>query len=108
MIHHIVQIALRQRFLMMMLVVLLIVAGSYSFVRLPVDAYPDLALSGKVRSLQAATGSRFSMLPPDNASGNFTKVVQRIPVRIDLDIPDSLRSRLVPGLSANIAIRVRN
>ena len=77
-------------------------------VRVAVDAYPGLELSGKVRSLQAATGSRFSMLPPDNASGNFTKVVQRVPVRIDLEIPDSLRSRLVPGLSANIAIRVRN
>ena len=77
-------------------------------VHVSVDAYPGLSLTGKVRSLQAATGSRFSMLPPDNASGNFTKVVQRVPVRIDLDIPDSLRSRLVPGLSTNIAIRVRN
>jgi len=77
-------------------------------VQVSVDAYPGLTLAGKVRSLQAATGSRFSMLPPDNASGNFTKVVQRVPVRIDLEIPDSLRSRLVPGLSANIAIRVRN
>ena len=71
-----------------------------------VDAYPGLALKGKVRSLQAATGSRFSLLPPDNASGNFTKVVQRVPVRIDLDLPDSLRERLVPGLSANITIHV--
>ena len=70
------------------------------------DAFPDLPLEGTVRSLQAATGSRFSLLPPDNASGNFTKVVQRVPVRIDLLIPDSLRSRLVPGLSANISIHV--
>jgi len=75
-------------------------------VEVAVDAFPGLALTGKVRSLQAATGSRFSLLPPDNASGNFTKVVQRVPVRIDLDLPDSLRGRLVPGLSANISIHV--
>lgn len=72
-----------------------------------VDAFPGVRFEGRVRSLQAATGARFSMLPPDNASGNFTKVVQRIPVRIDLVVPDSLRPRLVPGLSANIAIHVR-
>jgi len=71
-----------------------------------VDALPGRILAGRVRSLQAATGARFSLLPPDNASGNFTKVVQRVPVRIDLLVADSLRSRLVPGLSANIAIRV--
>ena len=71
-----------------------------------VDALPGQVLAGRVRSLQAATGARFSLLPPDNASGNFTKIVQRVPVRIDLLVPDSLRSRLVPGLSANIAVRV--
>lgn len=71
-----------------------------------VDAFPGRRFEGTVRSLQAATGSRFSLLPPDNASGNFTKVVQRIPVRIDLALPDSLRDRLLPGLSANVSIHV--
>ena len=72
-----------------------------------IDAFPDQVFAGKVRSLQAATGARFSMLPPDNASGNFTKVVQRVPVRIYLVVPDSLRVRLVPGLSANVSIHVK-
>ncbi len=70
-----------------------------------VDAFPERKLTGKVRSLQAATGSRFSLLPPDNASGNFTKVVQRVPVRIDLD-PSPVLSDLRPGMSVNVSIRV--
>jgi membrane fusion protein (multidrug efflux system) len=73
-----------------------------------VDAFPGRRFEGRVRSLQAATGSRFSLLPPDNASGNFTKVVQRVPVRIDLSVPDSLRTSLLPGLSANVSIHVRD
>lgn len=73
-----------------------------------IDAFPKLRFRAAVRSLQAATGSRFSLLPPDNASGNFTKVVQRVPVRLDLVVPDSLRARLLPGLSANVSIHVRD
>jgi membrane fusion protein (multidrug efflux system) len=62
-----------------------------------VDAYPGRKFSGHVESLSAGTGSRFSLLPPDNASGNFTKVVQRVPVLIRLD-PHS-GTDLRPGLS---------
>ena len=50
-----------------------------------VDAYGGREFNGKVESLAAATGSRFSLLPPDNATGNFVKVVQRVPVKIVLD-----------------------
>ena len=47
-----------------------------------VDAYPGCEAEGKIQSLSGATGARFALLPPDNATGNFTKVVQRLPVRI--------------------------
>ena len=49
-----------------------------------IDAYGGCTALGRVRSLSAATGARFALLPPDNATGNFTKVVQRVPVRIDI------------------------
>lgn len=74
-------------------------------VEVEVDALPGQKLSGKVRTVQWATGARFSLLPPDNASGNFTKVVQRIPVRIDLT-DAAVQAQLRPGMSANISIRV--
>lgn len=70
-----------------------------------IDALPGVRLRGLVRSEQYATGARFSLLPPDNASGNFTKIVQRVPVRIDL-LDTTHRARLRPGMSANIAIHV--
>ena len=69
------------------------------------DAYPDRRLRGRVRSLAPAAGSRFALLPPDNATGNFTKVVQRITARIDLDPRDSAGLNLVPGLSAKVSVR---
>lgn len=68
-----------------------------------VDAYPGRHISGKVESLSPATGARFSLLPPDNASGNFVKVVQRVPVRIALDSPPS-DIALKAGLSADVTI----
>lgn len=74
-------------------------------VEVDVDALPGRILKGKVRTVQWATGARFSLLPPDNASGNFTKVVQRIPVRIDLS-DTAVFALLRPGMSANISIRV--
>jgi membrane fusion protein, multidrug efflux system len=64
-----------------------------------VDAYKGRHFAGHVESLAPATGAKFSLLPPDNATGNFTKVVQRIPVRIRLDaVPDSAQP-LRPGMS---------
>lgn len=70
-----------------------------------VDAYPDRVLRGRVRSLAPAAGSRFALLPPDNATGNFTKVIQRITARIDLDPRDIQGLNLVPGLSATVSVR---
>ena len=74
-------------------------------VSVTVDAYPHLALTGKVDSIQSGTGSRFSVIPTENATGNFVKVVQRIPVKITLDGPAN--SLLAPGLSVEPNVRVR-
>ena len=72
-----------------------------------VDAFPNEDFKGHVESLQAGTGSRFSVLPAENATGNFVKVVQRVPVKIVFDErPDKLK-RLVPGMSAEPTVKVR-
>ena len=75
-------------------------------VEVRVDCYPNLLLKGKVESIQAGTGSRFSLLPPENATGNYVKVVQRVPVKIQLDVPEG-SPLLVPGMSVTPAVRVR-
>jgi len=67
----------------------------------------DKDFTGKVQSFAAATGSRFSLLPPENATGNYVKVVQRIPVRISLDPNQAGMERLRPGMSAEPQVRVR-
>jgi membrane fusion protein (multidrug efflux system) len=72
------------------------------FVSVRVDAYSGKKLGGHVESLAGGTGARFSLLPPDNASGNFTKVVQRVPVLIRLDAHPELELR--PGLSAHATV----
>lgn len=64
-----------------------------------VDALPGEPIHGVVDSLSPGTGAQFALLPAQNATGNFTKIVQRVPVRIRLDVPESLRSVLLPGLS---------
>jgi membrane fusion protein (multidrug efflux system) len=69
-----------------------------------VDAYPGRKFGGHVESLSPATGARFSLLPPDNATGNFTKVVQRIPVRIHVDGPIDPLHPLRPGMSVNATV----
>ena len=75
-------------------------------VDISLDAYPGHELHGKVESLAGGTGARFSLLPPDNASGNFVKVVQRIPVRIAwVDPPRDVP--LKPGLSADVTVHVK-
>jgi membrane fusion protein, multidrug efflux system len=68
-------------------------------VTIAVDMYPGLELRGRVDSVQAGTGSRFALLPPDNTSGNFVKVVQRIPVKLVLEGHRSLEQPLFPGMS---------
>ncbi len=72
---------------------------------LTVDAFPGRTFSGKVKSLAAGTGARFALLPPDNATGNFVKVVQRIPVLIELKEPGDVVFR--PGMSAVATVYVR-
>ena len=75
-------------------------------VNIELDAFPSLHLTGKVESIGAATGARFSLLPPDNATGNFVKVTQRIPVRIQLDKIKDSTYPLAPGLSANVDVEI--
>jgi len=70
-----------------------------------VDAYKGMHVRGHVESLSPATGAKFSLLPPDNATGNFTKVVQRIPVRIHLDSPMDPVHPLRPGMSVVATIK---
>jgi membrane fusion protein (multidrug efflux system) len=72
-----------------------------------VDAYPDQAITGKVESFAPASGAQFSILPPDNATGNFTKIVQRVPVRIELPADGPLASLLRPGLSVTVSVDTR-
>ena len=73
-----------------------------------VDALPGTDLHGKIISFSPGTGSQFALLPPQNATGNFTKIVQRIPVRIHIDAGDEARSVLVPGLSVTVHIDTRS
>ena len=64
-----------------------------------IDTFPGVTISGHVDSIAPASGSQFTLLPPDNATGNFTKVVQRIPVKIVLDPGNALAGKLRPGMS---------
>ena len=73
-------------------------------VQVSVDAYPGLALTGRVDSIQSGTGSRFSVIPTENATGNFVKVVQRVPVKILLD--KAQLDQLAPGMSVEPKVRV--
>jgi membrane fusion protein, multidrug efflux system len=78
-------------------------------VEIGIDAVDSHAFTGKVESIAPATGAQFALLPPDNATGNFTKVVQRSPVKIVFD-PETMRGyedRLSPGLSAVISVRIK-
>ena len=72
-----------------------------------VDAYPDHPLVGRIESFAPASGAQFSLLPPDNATGNFTKIVQRVPVRIALPAEGPLARLLRPGLSVTVSVDTR-
>ncbi len=76
-------------------------------VTLTVDAYPQLELAGHVESIQSGSGARFSLLPPENATGNFVKVVQRVPVKIALDRLPGAPFVLGPGMSVVPEVRIR-
>jgi membrane fusion protein, multidrug efflux system len=69
-----------------------------------VDAFPNVKLHGHIDSLQRGTGSRFALLPPENATGNFIKVVQRVPVKIVFDHPDEVLPYLSPGMSVETRV----
>ena len=69
-----------------------------------IDAYPNHSVTGRVDSIAPASAAEFSLLPPQNTTGNFIKVVQRIPVRILFDLPPDLQGRVVPGMSVVISI----
>jgi membrane fusion protein (multidrug efflux system) len=72
-----------------------------------VDTHPGLVLRARVDSIQSGTGSRFSLLPPENASGNFVKVVQRIPVKLVLEPGQTAQALLVPGMSVVPVIELK-
>jgi membrane fusion protein (multidrug efflux system) len=78
-------------------------AGDPAEVR--VDAFPGVTLKGKVDQVSPASGSQFALLPPDNATGNFTKIAQRVPVKIVLDAGQPTVARLRPGLSVVATVR---
>ena len=71
-----------------------------------IDVYPGRVIKGRVLEIAPASGSQFALLPPDNATGNFTKVVQRVPVKIALD-DSAFTSQLRPGISAVVTVRTK-
>lgn len=73
-----------------------------------VDALPGHTLHGVIDSFSPGTGSQFALLPPENATGNFTKIVQRVPVRIRIDTGAETRSVLLPGLSVTVDVDTRS
>jgi membrane fusion protein (multidrug efflux system) len=80
-------------------------------VEITVDSYPDLKFSGRVFQIGSNTASQFSLIPPNNASGNFTKITQRVPVKISIERNEGAnpqqRVDLLPGMSVEIKVKVR-
>ena len=77
-------------------------------VEIRVDALAGEVVPGRVDSLSPGTGAQFALLPPENATGNFTKIVQRVPVRIRIDADPKIRAALLPGLSVTVTVDTRN
>ena len=77
-------------------------------VTIKVDALPDIELNGRIASFAPGTGAQFSILPPQNATGNFTKIVQRIPVRVAIDASPEVRRLLAPGMSVEVTADTRS
>ena len=75
-------------------------------VNIELDGYPDVEIKGKVSSMSEATGSKFALLPPDNSTGNFVKITQRVPVRIEIDNVGQYKSILRGGLSLTAEVKV--
>jgi membrane fusion protein, multidrug efflux system len=80
-------------------------------VKIRVDAYPDIDFSGTVIQIGSNTASQFSLIPPNNAAGNFTKITQRVPVRVSIEPPAGRETaegvRLMPGMSVEVKVKVR-
>lgn len=76
-------------------------------VDIEIDAFPDTKITGIIESLSEATGAKFSLLPPDNASGNFVKVTQRVPVKIQIKDIDKYRNMLRAGLSVFVSAETK-
>jgi membrane fusion protein (multidrug efflux system) len=72
-----------------------------------VDAFDKQVVPGTIESFSGATGAKFSLLPPDNATGNFVKVVQRVPLRIRIDADSSVLRRLRPGMSVDVTVHTK-
>nr|WP_253308407.1 HlyD family secretion protein [Rickettsia endosymbiont of Ceutorhynchus assimilis] len=72
-------------------------------VKIQFDSLPKKVIYGRIRNISPATGSKFTLIPPDNATGNFTKIVQRVPVLIDFEVPSN--ANLIPGMSTIVSIR---
>jgi membrane fusion protein (multidrug efflux system) len=77
-------------------------------VNIDVDGYPNMKLTGSVYNFAPATGAKFSLLPPDNATGNFVKVVQRIPVKIKIEGSKEDLAKLRPGMSVSVSVVIAN
>ena len=77
-------------------------------VKIKVDAYPNLELTGKIESFSGATGAKYSLLPPDNATGNFIKITQRIPLKISINkLPADKVHLLFPGMSVFVKVQIK-
>lgn len=77
-------------------------------VEVNVDAYPEMKLTGVVFNFSPATGAKFSLLPPDNATGNFVKVVQRVPVKIKINGSKEDIAKLRPGMSVDVSVIIKD
>lgn len=77
-------------------------------VEIHVDALDDVPIKGRVESLAPGTGAQFSLLPPQNAIGNFTKITQRVPVRVSIEATPAARRLLVPGLSVTVTVDTKS
>jgi membrane fusion protein (multidrug efflux system) len=75
--------------------------------KIEVDAYPDRPIEATVESVAPASGAVFSLLPPDNATGNFTKIVQRLPVRLRIPASVAAEDLIRPGMSVVVAVDTR-
>jgi membrane fusion protein (multidrug efflux system) len=76
-------------------------------VKIKIDAYPQKVFKGHVDSIQAGTGAVFSLLPPENATGNYVKVVQRVPVKIVFDSDPNETKMLSPGMSVRPEVKIK-